>query len=167
MSDYAIEPPMLISATMGDMNEQSCSPPDPEDIWSGVLLNGPSRLRGRVDEAVRIPVCGRYSVPVTATIRPVAMLHLRISGVPHIAPQPMSLGNPRNETMPKPPLVHPGQVYLNQDVGGLFAVDIGRFITLPPHPARIEYAIEFGGHMSAPHSFEWHPVPPPQVPRGR
>lgn len=165
MSDYAIDPPALIGATIGSRSEQACSPADPAPLWSGVLVNGPRRIAATVGAPVIVPVCGNYSVPIEHTIRPVATLHLRISGEPPIEPQSIGLDDPENEAGPQMPLSHPGQQYVSNDVSGYFAVDLGRFINLPAHPARVEYIIEFGGHRTEVKGFDWQPIPPKAPPR--
>ncbi len=160
MTDYWIEPPAMASVVIGSRSEQACSPPSPAPLWSGVVLSAPTKVREEPGKAPLVPVCGQYSVPVEDTVRPVAVLHVRISGERPIEPQPVSLDDPASEVRRGPPMTHPGQRYLSNDVGGYFAIDLGRYVPLPRHPAKVEFMLEFGGHRSEAKSFEWVPATP-------
>lgn len=171
MTDYWIEPPALASVVVGSRSPQACSPPKPAaPTWAGVVLNAPTIIRqeaprrdgGRQDigKTSQLPVCGQYNVSVEYVVDPVAILHVRISGERPIEPQPVSLEDPASEVAPQPPMTHPGQRYLNRNVGGYFAFDLAMYVDLPRHPAKVEFMLEFGGHRSETKSFEWVPATP-------
>ena len=105
-----------------------------------------------------VPVCGRFSIPSQAARGLIATLHLRVSGLPPVQPQHISLDNPRNENRGTLGPLGTGPEWANVDIGGVFAIDIGPYIHFPPQPARIEYVVEFGGQRSAVMSFDWQPV---------
>ncbi len=164
MTDYWIEPPALASVMVGSRSAQACSPPRPSPVWAGVVLNAPTRIREEKGKPPQVPVCGQYSVPAEDTVQPVAVLHVRISGERPIQPQEVGLDDPESEVVRQPPKTHPGQRYLNRNVGGYFAIDLAAYLDLPRHPAKVEFVLEFGGHMSEPKSFEWVPLSPPAAP---
>lgn len=135
----------------------SCSPPDPEGDWLGILLNAPKRVLFQPGRSVTetgafaaIPLCLFYQVPYTRNpeeqVETIVVEDLatgrRYQGR-YTPLQAATIVQP--EALPQAPV---GEIPANQSHGGWLNLNLADFVPIPPRPATYTVFVCFAGFDS-------------------
>lgn len=131
--------------------ESECSPNIPDDDeWLGILINVPDKYNIKLDEPMKLPICGGYLLETKTIMGLRLVVHLYNVTEPDKIISAQIAPPPTDGRKIKPPQMEPldSSLFEGMVTEAFFNIDATKHLTVPLTPGTYTVTVSFGDVVS-------------------